>query len=229
MRPARLILPLAAAASLLVLAGHAAGEELKLSGTAQLATDYMSKGTSKNAREPAASGSLEASWGDLYLGTWGSDAVTFQGGDAELHLYAGVRPELAGFKWDLRAMAKTITGTADGVQETYVELRVDASRPLGPLKARVRVEYSPDNYGATEQAWWVEGQLAYALHERVTASAALGRREQDGGADYTAWNAGAQVAITDRVALDLRWYDTDSHELGRAYAGQAVAAISLRF
>jgi uncharacterized protein (TIGR02001 family) len=229
MAPASRILPLAAAASLSLLAGHAVAEELKLSGSAQLATDYMSKGTSKNGREPALSGSLEASWGDLYVGTWGSDAVTAQGGDAELHLYAGARPRFAGFKWDLRAMAKTIPGTIKGVQESYAEFRVDASRPLGPLKTRVRVEYSPDNYGGTEQAWWVEGQLAYDIHERLTASAALGRREQDGGADYTAWNAGAQVAITDSVALDLRWYDTDSHELGRAYAGQAVAAISLKF
>ncbi len=221
---------LAALATLGLSAGHAAAEDgLELSANAQLATDYMSKGTSKNRGAPALSGSLEAAHGIFYAGTWASDAYTAQGGDAELHLYAGAKPKFAGLSWDLRAMAKTIPGTIEGVQDSYAEFRVDATRAFGRAKARVRVEYSPDNYGATRQAWWVEGQLSHPVGERFTASAALGRREQDGGADYTAWNAGGQVAISDRVALDLRWYDTDSHELGSAYRGQAVAAVLLRF
>ena len=227
MTPGSRTLPLAA--GLFLLASHASAEELKLSGTAQIATDYMSKGTSKNGGEPALSGSLEASSGVFYAGTWASEAVTSQGGDAELHLYAGARPELAGFKWDLRAMAKTIPGTAPGVQESYAEFRADATRAFGKAKARVRVEYSPDNYGATRQAWWVEGQLSHPIGTRFTASAALGRREQDGGADYTAWNIGGAVKVTDRVALDMRWYDTDSHELGKIYRGKMVAALSLAF
>ena len=210
-------------------AGRAAAEEVKLSGTAQVATDYMSKGTSKNDGRPALSGSAEASVGAFYAGTWASDAFTSQGGDAELHLYAGARPELAGIKWDFRAMAKTIPGTIPGVQESYAEFRADATRAFGRAKARIRVEYSPDNYGATEQAWWVEGQLSHPVGPRLTVSAALGRREQDGGADYTAWNAGGTVKSTDRVGLDMRWYDTDSHELGRVYRGKVVAALAVAF
>ena len=57
----------------------------------------------------------------------------------------------------------------DGVQQDYVEFRADASRPLGPLKARVRIEYSPDSYAATEQAWWFEGQLAAMFKPSVQA------------------------------------------------------------
>jgi uncharacterized protein (TIGR02001 family) len=215
--------------SALACGGAAAEEGVKLSGTAVLATDYMSKGVSKNDGEPALSGSLEASSGAFYAGTWASDAATAQGGDAELHLFVGARPEFAGIQWDLRAMAKTIPGTAPGVQESYAELRVDATRALGRTKARVRVEYSPDNYGATQEAWWVEGQVSHPIGARFTASAALGRREQNGGADYTAWNAGGALSITDRVALDMRWYDTDSHDLGKAYRGKVVAALSVKF
>jgi uncharacterized protein (TIGR02001 family) len=206
-----------------------AQEGFRVSGSAALATDYMSKGTSKNGGEPALSGSLEAWSGVFYAGTWGSDAVTAQGGDAELHLYVGARPAFAGFKWDLRAMAKTIPGTAHGVQESYAEFRADATRAFGATRARVRVEYSPDNYGATRQAWWVEGQLSHPVGSRFTASAALGRREQDGGADYTAWNVGGSVKVADRVALDMRWYDTDSHDLGEVYRGKVVAALSVNF
>ena len=216
-------------AALVLAAGAAAAEEIELSGTAVLATDYMSKGTGKNDGEPALSGSLEASNGVFYAGTWGSDAVTAQGGDAELHLYAGARPKLAGIKWDLRAMAKTITGTAPGVQESYAEFRVDATRAVGKAKARMRVEYSPDNYGATREAWWIEGQVSHPIGSRFTASAALGRREQNGGADYTAWNIGGAVKVTDRVVLDMRWYDTDSHDLGKVYRGKVVAALSVSF
>ncbi len=63
----------------------------------------------------------------------------------------------------------------------------------------------------------------------MTASAAVARRAQANGADYTAWNAGAQVALGRHLALDLRWYDTDSHERGDAYHGRAVAAVTLRY
>jgi uncharacterized protein (TIGR02001 family) len=220
---------LALSISALLCGGAAAEEGVKLSGTAVLATDYMSKGVSKNEGEPALSGSLEASTGVFYAGTWASDAATAQGGDAELHLYAGVRPRFGGIQWDLRAMAKTVPGTAPGVQESYAEFRVDGTRALGKTKARVRVEYSPDNYGATREAWWVEGQVSHPIGDRFTASASLGRREQNGGADYTAWNAGGALNLTDRVALDMRWYDTDAHDLGKAYRGKVVAALSVRF
>ena len=36
---------------------------------------------------------------------------------------------------------------------------------------------------------------------------------------YNAWNVGAKQKLTDALAVDLRWYDTDSHELLDARLG----------
>jgi uncharacterized protein (TIGR02001 family) len=193
------------------------------------ATDYVSKGISKNAEEPALSASAEASSGKWYAGAWASQASTAQGADAEVQLYAGVRPSFTGLKWDLRGYYKTLPGTARGFQEDLFEARVDAARSFGRTNLRLRLEYSPDGYAAARQTWWVEAQASRPIGERVVVSAALARREQENGAGYTAWNAGAQVALGRRLGLDLRWHDTDAHQRGDAYHGRAVAALTLRY
>ncbi|MCP6172669.1 hypothetical protein NL400_27320, partial [Klebsiella pneumoniae] len=64
---------------------------------------------------------------------------------------------------------------------------------------------------------------------RTKASAAIADRSADGGADYRAWNAGVKHKLTDALAVDLRWYDTDSHDLGDNYDGRLVAAATYSF
>jgi hypothetical protein len=35
--------------------------------------------------------------------------------------------------------------------------------------------------------------------------------------------------LTERWAADVRWYDTDSHDLGDNYDGRLVGALSFNF
>ena len=51
----------------------------------------------------------------------------------------------------------------------------------------------------------------------------------DGGVDYNAWNVGAKHRLTDALALDLRWYDTDRHSAGEPYEGRLVASAAYSF
>ena len=60
-------------------------------------------------------------------------------------------------------------------------------------------------------------------------SAAVANRMADGGIDYNAWNLGAKHRLTDTVALDLRWYDTDRHSAGEPYEGRLVASAAYSF
>lgn len=194
-----------------------------------LASEYISKGTGKSAGDPAFQLDVNYDLGPVYLGGWGSNADVSQGGDSELHAYIGAKPKLGEVGFDLRAMLKTMPGTREGVQSEWLELRADATMPVAGTDLRLRIEYSPDNYAATEAAWWVEGQVSRKLATDWRVSAAYGLREQDGGADYRAWNAGVTWKATDKLALDLRWYDTDSHERGVNYDGRLFASATLAF
>jgi uncharacterized protein (TIGR02001 family) len=196
---------------------------------ATLASEYISKGAGKSAEDPAFQLDANYDFGPAYVGFWGTNADVSQGGDSELHAYIGAKPKLGDVSFDLRAMLKTMPGTAEGVQSEWLELRADATVPVAGTDLRLRVEYSPDNYAATEAAWWVEGQVARKLTDDWKVSAAYGLREQDGGADYRAWNAGVTWKATDKLALDLRWYDTDSHERGVNYDGRLFASATLAF
>ncbi|MDO9338644.1 MAG: TorF family putative porin [Caulobacter sp.] len=211
------------------LPGAALAAENPWAVRATLASEYISKGTGKSDGDPAFQLDASYDFGPAYVGLFGSNADVSQGGDAELHAYVGAKPELGDVKFDLRAMVKTMPGTPDGVQSEWLELRADTTLPVAGTDLRLRVEYSPDNYAATRAAWWVEAQASRELAEDWKISAAYGAREQDGGADYRAWNAGITWNATDRLALDLRWYDTDSHDLGENYDGRLFVSASVAF
>lgn len=215
--------------ALAALPGLAAAADDPWAVKTTLASEYVSKGTGKSAGDPVLQVDVGYDFGPVYVGAWGSNADTSQGGDSEFHAYVGATPKAGDVSFDLRAMLKTMPGTADGVQSEWLELRADAAMPVAGTDLRLRVEYSPDNYAATEAAWWVEAQASRKIARNWKVSAAYGLREQDGGADYRAWNAGVTWNATDRLALDLRWYDTDSHERGENYDGRVYVAATVAF
>lgn len=219
----------ALSAAACALASPAFAEE-GLSGDVTLASEYISKGAGKSGGDPHASVRLDYGFGDAaYVGAWAGNVKTSQGADSEIHLYVGTEREWAGVGFDFRAMYKTLPGTRDGVQEDHLEFRADAEKGWGPNKLRLRVEFAPDGYAATKEAWWVESQYSRKLTDRLSAVAALGVREQNNSADYTAWNAGLRYAVSDNVGLDLRWFDTDSHRLSENHEGRLVAAATVGF
>ncbi|MDB5472008.1 MAG: hypothetical protein JWR84_3568 [Caulobacter sp.] len=196
---------------------------------AAVASEFISKGAGKSGGEPAVQAEAAYDFGPVTAGVWGSTARTSQGGDAELQAFVGGAPKVGAVKLDLRAIVKTIPGTESRFQDTWLEVRADAATPVAGTDLRLRVEYSPDSYAATEAAWWVEAQASRKVAKGWKISAAYGLREQDGGADYRAWNAGVSWNATKRLALDLRWYDTDSHERGANYDGRLFASATVAF
>jgi hypothetical protein len=54
-------------------------------------------------------------------------------------------------------------------------------------------------------------------------------RQSDGLQDHTTWNAGGTYAFTKHLALDLRYADTDEHDLGKIYGSHFTAAIKAAF
>jgi uncharacterized protein (TIGR02001 family) len=215
-------------AAVLLAAGSVAADP-EFSGQVGVASEYVGKGLGKSNGEVAWSGEFEVSQGDFHAGVFASTAALSQGSDAEIVTTIGWAPEVAGFQLDLAVLNRDLPGTAAGVDSNYWEYQADVSRSIGPASGRVRVNYTPDGFAGTKEAWWVEAQAAYKIASRTKASAAVATRRAHGGADYTAWNVGVKQKLTDAVSADLRWYDTDEHDLGEPYEGRLVGALTFAF
>ena len=102
------------------------------------------------------------------------------------------------------------------------------------LQRRARIDCKPRTHrgagGVVDLLDQARGQLdELPLDDRTRASVALGERITDTGAEYTAWNVGVKRKLTDHLAADVRWYDTDQHELGERYEGRLVGALTYAF
>lgn len=222
------ILALAAAAAA-ALASPALAQDRgwDISGEVGAATDYVSKGVSKTNGDPQVFAGWTAARGDFYVTPWVSNADFGPGADAEVKLTAGWAPEAWGYEWDWAVIGKAYPGTVAGEDDTMVEVQGAVRRAIGPADLRLLVNYTPDNYGAAEDAWWWEGAAAWKLSSKAKIGGALGWRGQDGGNDYYAWNAGVLYKLTDRLSADVRYYDTDGHEFGDNYESRVVGALKL--
>lgn len=229
------ILTTAALASILLAAATPVAAQEGADGSWSFAfgaaTDNRSKGASKSDGEAFVWG--EAEWenasGLFYAGSGFQTIKSSSGSDLEVEIGAGLRPGIAGFDLDLNATLKTQIDAAPGYDDNAWELTADLKRSIGPASGRLRVQYSPDGMGGTEAWTWVEARAGWDFTDRLQATAAIGRREQDGSLDYTAWNAGVAWTLTRAIEVDLRYYATDANVPGEQYADALVAGISLAF
>ncbi|HYD27165.1 TorF family putative porin [Brevundimonas sp.] len=223
------------AGALLACAAPAAAQDVPASGSWSFvvgaATDNRSKDASKSDGDPFVWG--EAEWesasGLFYAGPAFETVRSSTGSELELQATAGVRPELAGFDFDFSAAYKYQVDADPGADEDAWEFTADMKRSIGPASARLRLQYSPDTIGAGEAWTWTEAQVGWDFTGKLYASAAIGRREQETGVDYTGYNIGLNYALTRNLEAELRWYGTDADVPGEQYADSLVAGLSFAF
>ena len=138
-------------------------------------------------------------------------------------------PVVAGWTVDVGAIAYLYPGEPNGALETYVEAKLGASRSFDRLSVAATAFWSPDFFGTEKEATYAQGDIGYKVADRLTISGALGHQWVSSNADYGAWNAGATYALTSRIALDLRYFDTDAHSLGDVYGARAVGTLKATF
>ena len=223
----------AAATALLTAAMPAAAQDAPSGSWAfavGAATDNRSKDASKTDGDPFVWG--EAEWesasGLFYAGP-SFETIKSSGSELEVALNAGVRPEFAGFDFDLNAKHKWQIDANPGTDDDAWEFTADMMRSIGPASGRLRVQYSPDSTGSSEAWTWYEARLGWDFTHRLSGSAAVGRREQETSVDYTGYNIGVSYALTDRIEADLRWHGTDAGVPGEQYADALVAGVSFAF
>jgi uncharacterized protein (TIGR02001 family) len=207
--------------------GSAAAEDRRWTAEATLASEYISKGVGRSDGEPHVGVQVQRQLSEAtYAGAWAGTLRSPLGADAEAHLYVGWQPRVGAWRLDLRPILKVLSAAQAGAQTEQFEMRVDAARAVAGNRLRLRLEHSPDGFGASQASTWLEANLTRKLGDSGwSASAGVGRREQEVGRDYTAWNVGLQRRLTDALAAELRWIDTDQHGGGREYKGRFVAGL----
>lgn len=172
-------------------------------------SDYVFRGASQTNEDPAIQGGIDATIGSFYVGTWASNVDFGDDTDAEVDLYGGYRTEAVGYALDLGVVGYFYVNEPGGADYNYVEFKAAASRAVGPATLGAVVYYSPDFFGVDDKATYLEANAAYALADKWTVSGAVGHQWLDVNADYTTWNLGVAYALTDHLAVDARYYDTD--------------------
>lgn len=195
------------------------------------ATDNRSKDASKSNGDPYAW--AEAEWesesGFFYAGPAAETIKSSTGSELELTGSAGVRPQWLGFDWDFNAAHKWQIDANAGADADAWEFTADMERSIGPASARLRLQHSPDGTGSTEAWTWYGARLGWDFTPRLTATAEIGRREQDNSVDYTGGNVGLAYALNDVLELDVRYHATDAAVKTEQYEDKLVVGISAAF
>ncbi len=218
----------AAAVAALLTAGAASAQSApEVAWNVGVVSDYVFRGYSQTLEDPAIQGGVDATFGAFYVGAWASNVDFGDDTNAEVDLYGGYRGEAAGFAFDVGAVGYAYVNAPVGADYDYVEVKAAASRAIGPATFGAAVYWSPDFFGLDKEATYVEANAAFAPADKWTVSAAVGHQSLDVNDDYTTWNVGVGYAVTDHVAIDVRYHDTDVD--GLLSDGRAVAGVKFLF
>ena len=222
---------IAVTASMLVAASPFAAAEMEsphsFSANAALTTDYIFRGFTQTNEQAAIQGGFDyAHTSGFYAGVWGSSLEFNENksraaaGEApvdeatiEIDLYGGFASEFAnGTGWDVGVLYYWYPGSEDSLDYDFVEVYGGLSHafsdvPLEPT-AGVTVSFSPDFFGSTGDAVYVDGSLDLSLPAGFGLGFHVGSQSIDEGDDYVDW----KVGVSNNLAgfdLELAYYDTD--------------------
>ena len=218
----------AAAVALLLTAGAASAQDSPdVAWNLGVTSDYVFRGYSQTSEDPAIFGGVDVTVGSFYAGAWASNVDFGDDTDAEFDIYGGYRTEVSGFAVDVGVVGYLYVSQPGGAHYDYVEFKAAASRAFGPVTLGAAVYWSPDFFGADEDATYVEANAAFSPAAKWTVSGAVGHQALDVNADYATWNAGVAYAFSDNVAIDVRYHDTD--ETGPLSDDRVVAGLKFLF
>jgi len=229
-------LSLLGALGALALGGAAQAQEaegpISLSFNVGAATEYVFRGISQTDEDPQVFGGVDATIGSIgYAGVWVSNVEFNNGTDLEFDIYGGIKPTVGAVTFDLGLIYYGYTDQPSGPNEDYWEGKLAASTAAGPATVGAAVYYSPEFFGETGDATYIEANAAMPLGDtKFSVSGAVGRQWVEVGVDYTTWNAGVGFALTDNVSFDLRYWDTNEEDaLGYLAEGRVVLGVKAAF
>lgn len=194
-------------------------------------------GSDNRARDASKSDGESYVWGralwfspsGLFYAGPAFETLNMGGAEEGVAIFTGIRPSFAGFDIDVQTSYKTVLDADTGFDDGTYEAKIDVSRAVGDMKARLRAEYSPDGLGATKEWTWVSAQITHPITRSLNGSAEIGYRDQKNNVSYTGYNIGVTYAVTPKMGLDLRWHGTDTNITGEQHNDRMVASVTYGF
>ncbi|HEX7742145.1 MAG TPA: TorF family putative porin [Sphingobium sp.] len=223
MRKSTFLIPLAMIAAPLPAAaqddggGAATGSAVTVSGSVTGISQYRLRGISFSDEGMAVQGGVTAAHkSGFYVGAWASSLAgygTFGGANMELDLLGGYSTALGDATIDGGLVWYMFPGTND---HQYAELYASVSYPLGPVKAKLGVNYAPRRASIGDaDNLWVYGDVALPIAGTpVTLKGHVGHTNGEGSiyagprGHYFDYSAGADVAWK-RLTFNLSYVGTD--------------------
>lgn len=217
-----LSLPLTALAT-----GAARAQDGDIAFNAAVTTDYVYRGVSQSSEDFAVSGGVDFTTGPAYFGAWASTVDFGEDTKAEIDLYGGFRPTVGAFTLDVGVIGYFYVDQPHNADYDFVEAKVAASTTVGPATVGAQYFYSPDFFGAEDEAHYLQADVSVAPMEKLTVSASVGKQWLESDFDYVNWNVGATWAFSDTLVGDVRYHDTDEHDFGDIYDSRVVATLKV--
>lgn len=204
-----------------------AASDWTFSANVALATEYVFRGISQTAEDPAIQGGFDVTYKKFYAGVWASNLDFGSrpgGGDVaniEIDYYGGWKPSYGKLNFDLGVIYYQYPGAFDfpGAELDYVEFKAGVSTTvMEKIALGATTFFSPDNTGEIGDNFVFEGTAGYSFNKlwffTPTLSGLIGFQEgeeSEGGFDYTYWNVGMTFAFWEKptLSLDVRYWDTD--------------------
>lgn len=193
-----------------------------VSATVGATTNYIARGTSQTYGQPAYQGSIDFTPKDnhgFYAGTFLSTMDFQEGTHEELDFYGGYRTTVQGWNVDASVIAITYHGDDDRPNWNMFDADLLVNRSFGKWTAGAKIGLTPDYFNAYGASAWTEGQLSYAVSDKLSVGGSVGRQFIKDGWSYSTWNVGATYAVTPTLSVDARWSDTNRHDLDQSYDG----------
>ena len=210
------LLPLCAA--IICFNGDAMAENSPFTGNVAFTTDYIFRGISQSNEEPTIQGGMD--WNDastgLYAGVWGS-GVDFTDATTEIDAYAGMKGTMMDdINWNLGAIYYFYPGADDARNYDFWELAASVGYDFGFMQTTASLNYSPDFFGSSGDAWYPALNATIPLNNGFTANAGLAHQwVEDNTAytiqDYTTWSLGLGYDY-EGFNFGLKYHDTDLTE-----------------
>lgn len=216
----------------LLAAAPAAAE---VTATALATTDYMSRGTSQTYGRDAVIGIVDYQSEQGWYATGFVANVYFKDGtDVETDVFLGRRQTIGGWNTDVGLGIILYQGTRESAfnptgKWDMVEATVSANRAFDRLTVGGKVGVTPDYFNIFGPGLWIEGNTSYAVHEKFSVGTGAGRQFLEDGFSYSTYNVGATAYPGNGWSVDLRWHDTDRHDIDTIYEGRLVLTLGKTF
>ncbi len=198
------------------------------SANAAITSEYYFRGLSQTDDAPALQGGFDYEVGFSkavtgYLGVWGSnvdfnEGAGVDGATVEMDFYGGIKGELgqSGIGWNAGFIYYTYPGANSSLNYDFVEATGALSYDFGIASASVSLNYSPNNFGDSGDAYYPKLAVDVPVGNYLTLSGSLARQWIDkndvfGQPDYTEWAFGGTVNL---VGFDLNLTYTDTNIAG---------------